>query len=353
MTNTAPITLGQLFRFWRNLPHQAAAVIELEEDLQRNGYEAAMRRDRPWFSVWSQAGLQADEAWLAPATKVIQTFEGLSLTAYRCPAGQWTLGYGSTRLNGQPVREGDTLTTVEAEGLLRRELLDLFGPGLFALLPMAKSWRPEQQAALISWAFNVGLGAVEDSTLRRRLLAGEDPATVVREELPRWDKADGKPLAGLTRRRAAEVALFTGGAAPKFTPGSPFSFKVTQHITYGELALGEEARRFQHQHQCDMALELCLFAEKARAAFGGKPVIITSGYRPPAVNAAVGGASRSEHLFNAPGIGAIDFYLEGVPVLDLQQWADRAWSYSLGYGAPKGFIHVGKRRGAPRARWDY
>jgi len=256
MTNHAPITLGQLFRYWRNLPHQAAAIIELEDDLQRNGYEAAMHRDRPWFSVWSQSGLQADDAWLAPATKLIQSFEGLSLTAYRDPVGVWTIGYGSTRLNGEPVREGDTLTTVEAEGLLRRELLELFGPGVFALLPLAKKWRPEQQAALVSWAFNVGLGAVEESTLRRRLLAGEDPATVVREELPRWDKADGKPLAGLTRRRQAEVALFTGGAAPKFTPGAPFSFRVTPHITYGELTLGEESRRFQHQYQCDMALNI-------------------------------------------------------------------------------------------------
>ena len=142
-------------------------------------------------------------------------------------------------------------------------------------------------------------------------------------------------------------------AALKLTPSSPFTLKITPHITYGELALGEAARRFQHQHQCDTALELCQFIEKARAAFGGKPAIITSAYRPPAVNAAVGGARNSEHLFDAPGVGAVDFYLEGVPVLELQQWADRAWSYSLGYGAPRGFIHLGKRRGAPRVRWDY
>jgi hypothetical protein len=65
-------------------------------------------------------------------------------------------------------------------------------------------------AALVSWAYNVGLQAVADSTLRKRLQAGEDPVKVAAEELPRWNKADGKPLAGLTRRRAAEVALFVG-----------------------------------------------------------------------------------------------------------------------------------------------
>jgi hypothetical protein len=51
---------------------------------------------------------------------------------------------------------------------------------------------------------------MQDSTLRRRILAGEDPAQVVAAELPRWNKADGKELPGLTRRRAAEVALFVG-----------------------------------------------------------------------------------------------------------------------------------------------
>ena len=55
MSNPSPITLQQLFRFWRpGLPRQAAAVVELEEDLRVNGYAVAMRRDRPWFITWSQ-----------------------------------------------------------------------------------------------------------------------------------------------------------------------------------------------------------------------------------------------------------------------------------------------------------
>lgn len=63
MANTSPITLQQLFRFWRpGLPHQAAAIGELEEDLRANGYAAAMRRDRPWFVTWSQDGKQSDPA---------------------------------------------------------------------------------------------------------------------------------------------------------------------------------------------------------------------------------------------------------------------------------------------------
>jgi GH24 family phage-related lysozyme (muramidase) len=297
--------------------------------------------------------------WLKPALTIIKAWEGCRLTAYRDAVGVPTVGWGATRLLDRAVRMGDAITQEVADDLLVNQVEHLFAPGLFALLPMAKAWKPNQQAALISWAYNVGLGAVEESTLRKRLMAKESPATVIAEELPRWDKGDGgKVLEGLKRRRAAEVALFLGKSAPpavaaKFTPGAPFTFKITPHVTYGELALNQEARRFTAQHQCDTALELCQFIEKARAAFGGKPAIITSAYRPPAVNAAVGGASQSEHLYDAPGVGAVDFYLEGVPAKELQDWADRAWPYSLGYGARKGFIHIGKRKGSPRVRWDY
>lgn len=137
-----------------------------------------------------------------------------------------------------------------------------------------------------------------------------------------------------------------------FTPDKPFSYRVTDHITYGELCLGQEARRFTQQHQCDTALSLCLFAEKARAYFGGKPIIITSGHRPEPINRSCGGAPGSEHTYSVAGKGAIDFYLDGVSVYKLQTWADAEWPYSLGYGASKGFIHVGKRSNE-RIRWNY
>lgn len=142
-------------------------------------------------------------------------------------------------------------------------------------------------------------------------------------------------------------------AAPAtLTPSSPFSFQITPNITYGEIALQSEARRFASQHQCNTATLVSQFAQKARDHFK-RPVVITSGYRPPKINAQVGGASRSEHLYDAPDTGAIDFYLDGMSVTELQRWADQEWPYSLGYGAPKGFIHIGIRPGRPRIRWDY
>jgi len=190
-------------------PHQLSAFSQLDElltDSQRQAFTEL------WRAEGSPAA-DADPTWMAPALKVIREHEGLATTSYRDPVGLWTIGYGLTRLNGGPVREGDTITKAQAEQLLRRELLDLFAPGLFTLLPMAKKWKPNQQAALLSFAFNTGLGALEDSTLRKRLLAGEDPVLVVNGELPRWKHAGEAVLAGLERRRAAEVALFMGGAS--------------------------------------------------------------------------------------------------------------------------------------------
>ena len=139
---------------------------------------------------------------------------------------------------------------------------------------------------------------------------------------------------------------------PKFTPSTPFSYKLTPNITYGELALHSEVRRFKAQYQCDTAVVLAQFVQKARDHFG-KPAIITSGYRPPKINAQVGGATRSEHLYDVPDTGAIDFYLDGMSVLELQRWLDKHYPFSLGYGAPKGFVHIGIRPGRPRVRWDY
>jgi lysozyme len=314
-----------------------------------------MRRDRPWFATWSQAGKQPDPvpAWFAPAKKIVAEFEGLRLNAYLCPAGVPTIGYGHT---GAEVQIGQTISQQQADELLRQDL-QRFADGLHRLIPSSTQWGASQQAALISWAFNVGLGAVEDSTLRKRINNGEAPILVVPQELPKWNKANGAELAGLTRRRKAEVALFTGTTpaqqqAPRFSPSSPFNTKITPHITYGELTLYEERRRFINQGQCDIAVELCTFLEKARAQFGNKPVIITSGHRPEQVNKAVGGASNSEHLYK-PGCGAIDWYLDGIDIYTLQDWCKANWPYSTGLGAPKNFIHSGIRAERRKLVWTY
>jgi GH24 family phage-related lysozyme (muramidase) len=341
---------SDLFRYYKALPHQMAGIVELEEELLKQVPDL-FNRDQPWFKTWSQAGKQPDRpAWFDPARKIVAEFEGCRLEPYLCAAGVPTIGYGRT---GKDITFGiKRISQGQADQWLAEDL-QKFADGIHRLLPASQLWGANQQAALISWAYNVGLGAVESSTLRKRLLAGEPGVIVIPQELPKWDKANGKSLPGLTRRRAAEVALFIGKqSAPRFTPASPFTTLITPHITYSEVCVNEERRRFTSQAQCDICTELCVFIEKARTQFGNKPVIITSGHRPENVNQAVGGASNSEHLYK-PGCGAIDFFISGVPVKAVQDWCDAKWPFSLGYGATKGFIHLGVRAGRPRVRWDY
>lgn len=352
------IHLRQAAKHYKELPHQMAAWDWLQSHVPPQVLEefAELYRADP-----KPKALLAPP-WLAPAQKIVREFEGCVLEAYKCPAGVWTIGYGTTRYMDAPVRSGDKISQQLAEELLQNELENLFGPGVLHLLPMAKGWKPEQVAAIVSFAYNLGLGALEESTLRKRLLAGEEPCKVVREELPRWVHAGEAVLAGLVRRREAEVALFCGAPAlqvkaqqgsPRLTPQSPFSAKLTPNIRLGEFALDQQDRRFQQQHQIDTASTLANFMEKVRREFKGLPVIITSGYRPKPVNDAVGGAKNSEHLYSCPNEGAVDFYIDGASVEQVQAYCDKHWPYSVGYGAPKGFVHLGRRADGQRRRWDY
>lgn len=137
----------------------------------------------------------------------------------------------------------------------------------------------------------------------------------------------------------------------QLTPDAPYTQKVTENFTYAELTLNEPARRFTNQGQCDIATEICEFLELGRAKFGS--LKITSGHRPPSINAAVGGASSSEHLYQA-GCGAVDVYPINGRGQEFENWCDKEWPFSIGYGmAYRGFVHIGIRNGRPRVRWDY
>jgi len=134
---------------------------------------------------------------------LIKDYEGLRLEAYYCSSGVLTIGYGHT---GPDVWVGMTITESEAEHLLQQDLVK-FENGVEELITVPLN--QNQFDALVSFTYNVGVGALQDSTLRKRLNAGEDPNKVAEEELPRWNKGANGPLPGLTRRRESEVKLFT------------------------------------------------------------------------------------------------------------------------------------------------
>ena len=133
---------------------------------------------------------------------LIKNFEGLRLDSYLCSSNVPTIGYGHT---GPDVELGMRTTTQKAELLLKKDL-ERFEKAVYLAIDVELS--QNQFDALVSFAFNVGTGALNESTLRKRLNAGQDPNTVAREELPRWNKGANGPLEGLTRRRLAEVDLF-------------------------------------------------------------------------------------------------------------------------------------------------
>jgi lysozyme len=130
---------------------------------------------------------------------LIKRSEGLRLKAYRCPAGVATIGYGST---GNHVAMGMTITEAEAEALLRKDL-ERFERGVVA---MAGEMTPGQFSALVSFAFNLGLGALQKSTLLKKHLAGDHAGAAA--EFAKWNKAGGRVLPGLVTRRADEADLY-------------------------------------------------------------------------------------------------------------------------------------------------
>ena len=135
--------------------------------------------------------------------RLIKSFEGLELTAYPDPGtggDPWTIGYGTTR----GVAEGMTITREEAEELLLDDLVP-FERAVLTLLPIDLS--QSEFDALVSFTYNVGAASLEDSTLRRRLLAGEPRCWVYQKELPRWNKGGNGVMEGLVRRRQAEADL--------------------------------------------------------------------------------------------------------------------------------------------------
>ena len=180
----------------------------------------------------------------AAGLKLVKTFEGLRTTAYVCPAGVLTIGYGSTGAHATP---GKTITEAEAEALLLKDLTR-FEAGVAELI--TKPLTQGQFDALVSFAFNLGCGALEESTLRRRLNGGEEANAVISQELPKWVKAGGQTLPGLVRRRDAEVQLATSGgsAAAGAAAGATVDIKAMQAtllkkrpINGDELADGEKA----------------------------------------------------------------------------------------------------------------
>jgi len=132
---------------------------------------------------------------------LIKHFEGCELKAYRCAANVLTIGYGTTK----NVTEDMEITQEEAESLLQEEMHEYEG----YINDMVKVPLEQHQFdSMVSWVFNLGSGNLFSSTLLKKLNNSEYDE--VPEQIKRWNKASGKVLEGLVKRREAEALLFLG-----------------------------------------------------------------------------------------------------------------------------------------------
>ncbi len=137
---------------------------------------------------------------------LIKSFEGFSSKPYLCPAGVPTIGYGTTlypngahvKMTDKPIREEDAVS------ILRYWIDRTYGASVNRYIQ--KDITQNQYDALVSFAYNLGIGALKSSTLLKRVNQGKNKKAS--KEFLKWDHAGRKRLAGLTRRRKAESEMF-------------------------------------------------------------------------------------------------------------------------------------------------
>lgn len=140
------------------------------------------------------------------AQPIIKAFEGLRLSPYLCSAGVPTIGYGSTYYEtGVRVKLTDPAIDEEyATALLLGSIKATYLPSMIAACPGLET--EGQAAAILSWTYNLGVGNLRASTLRRKINAQDWEGAG--QEILKWNKAAGKVSRGLTVRRRAEAKLF-------------------------------------------------------------------------------------------------------------------------------------------------
>lgn len=217
-----PIILGSI----GGIP-QSQGTIDYDDDsmiLKQDGYlpgseEQTITGENGTTAVNSSSERQEEEVGLNPASSytpsadaisLIKQYEGLKLTSYQDTGGVWTIGYGTTSINGVPVQPGQTITEAQANEYLTSHLTTSVSP-----IINSKTKAPITQSmydALCCFTYNLGSGNFSKSTLLKELNAGKynDAATMFSD----WTKDDGVVLPGLVRRRGSEKDLFLKNGVP-------------------------------------------------------------------------------------------------------------------------------------------
>lgn len=136
---------------------------------------------------------------------LLKKFEGCRLKSYLCPSAVWTIGYGNTFYeDGTKVKEGDVITQARAEQLAKN-VIDKFAVSVRALI--TQTLNENQFSACVSLAYNIGTGGFKKSSVLRKVNANPNDPTIA-DSFRLWNKGGGKVLAGLVKRREAEIQLY-------------------------------------------------------------------------------------------------------------------------------------------------
>ena len=154
---------------------------------------------------------------------LIKAFEGYRNKAYKCPAGIWTIGYGHTgSVDGKKICAGMKITAEKAIELLKEDL-EKFEKAV-EKYDKKYHWNQNEFDAMVSFAYNVG-------SIRQLTALGTRSKETIANKLLAYNKAAGRALAGLTRRRVAEQKLFRGSGAPSANKSITYTVKSGDTLT--------------------------------------------------------------------------------------------------------------------------
>lgn len=265
---------------------------------------------------------------------LIKSFEGCRLTAYLCPAGVWTIGYGHTA----GVKEGQTITQEQADDFLKTDLARyeryVINTGL--------NLNQGQFDALVSFTYNCGPGNLKN-------LISERSLAEIAEAMLLYNKGNGEVLPGLVRRRKAERELFLSEVEETEVETMIVVNAYSKSKDGNKnLSANFKVREFACKDGSDVvfiAPELVEILQQIRNHFG-KAVNVNSGYRTTTYNEKVGGALYSQHQYGT----AADIHISGVAPKDIAAYAETLLLNSGGIGIYKDFVHVDVR--TDKSRWN-
>lgn len=278
---------------------------------------------------------------------LIKKYEGCRLDAYLCPAGVWTIGYGHT----SGVKPGMKITQKQADDFLKSDL-EKFEKKVNKYR-YKYSWNQNEFDALVSFAFN--LGNIDQLTMN-----GTRSKKEIALKILEYNKAAGKELEGLNKRRKEERELFltpmdkSGCLGLKQSQNSKSNDLIIIHA-YSKSKDGEtyvsknfQVKEFACKDGSDpvfIAEKLVIILQKIRDHFS-KPVTITSAFRTYTHNKKEGGANYSKHLYGT----AADFKVSGIKPKDVANFAETLLANSGGIGIYDSFTHIDVRK--EKSRWN-